>query len=59
MHAMGLVIYIQFQGVLDLRHATQMHDVKNMTEITRYACLGILFRKVQESHYLNISNYIL
>lgn len=41
MHTVGLVIYIQFEGVLDIRHATQLHDVKSKTKVTRCVCVCV------------------
>lgn len=41
MHTEGLVIYIQFKGVSDIRHDSQLVDIKSNTEGTM--CVNCAF----------------
>lgn len=48
MHTEGLVIYIQFKGVSDIRHDTQLVSISLKTEGTMCVnvCLRILVKTV-------------
>lgn len=66
MHTMGLVIYIQFEGVLDIRYkrvfwinGTQLHNVKSKTCVCMCLRYRSLFKKSAKITPFDMSNYVL